>query len=83
MYNYNYEETINQELMDRQCPNCGEKSLAKHLESHSDGEYKCDSCGYEGNIEEDYDNENYFWGEVLCNYDEDGKDEALDSFYDF
>lgn len=64
------------EMRDVECPECGERN---HLElMEGDGNYRCNHCGYEGNIQDDIDARNYFWDEILCGYDEEDKGEVFD-----
>ena len=63
-------------LMNKECPECGAKGFLEQMDRA--GEYKCGNCGYEGNIQDDIDNQNYFWDEALCGYDEDEKGEVFD-----
>ena len=39
---------------------------------------KCTNCGHEGNVQDDIDEQNYFWEEALWGYSEDEKGEVFD-----
>ena len=72
MFNYDFEV----HLEEVECPECGEKNYLEHMED--DVDYRCSNCGYEGNIQDDIDAQNYFWDDALCGYDEDDKGEVFD-----
>lgn len=63
-------------LVNAICPECGMSGVLEFVEYG--GEYRCCYCGYEGDIQEDIDNQDYFWDEVLAGYDETDKGEVFD-----
>ena len=65
------------DLLDRMCPECGEINYLVFTGCNGN-DYRCGNCGYEGNLQDDLDAENYFWDEMLCNCDEDEKGEVFD-----
>ncbi len=77
-----YEDNHSAEVLlaDIECPECGRQG--EYEVASEDGEYRCTGCGYEGNMYDDIAEENYFWEEALCSYDEEERGEVFDGFDD-
>lgn len=68
---------VGDDLMYKQCPACGTQGQCEQIQVGTDL-YRCKACGYEGDMQEDIDAENYFWEEALGSYGEDEKGEVFD-----
>lgn len=77
-----YEENLFAEVLlaDIECPACGRQR--EYEVSREDGGYRCTNCGYEGNMYDDMAEQDFFWEEVLCSYDEEERGEVFDGFND-
>lgn len=71
-----FDHDLEMNLKEIECPECGERNYLESMEG--DADYRCGHCGYEGNIQDDIDAQNYFWDEALFGYDEEDKGEVFD-----